>query len=402
MSAATRTVIVGAGFGGIAAARTLRELLPPPHRILVVDWRPEVSLGAGHTWVLTGRRRPEQISRRLSAITRHGLEFRCAEVVGVDPAKRVLEVAGDRVPADALVLAPGARLTLEPLPGAAGVAHQFYELDAALRLGEALDSFAGGRVVMAVIAPPYKCPAAPHEAALLIHERLAKKPGPDRFSLTLLTPEPQPMPVAGPVVGGAVRELYEQRGITALFGTRPVRVHSPSSTPAGSPPSRAIAGELELADGQRMPFDLLIVIPAHVAPAFLRDSGLVGGNGWVAVERSTLATTFDNVWAIGDVTAIPLAGGGMLPKAGVFARAEGEAVARAIAARAQGQATGGDGEAPAFEGKGGCYLETGRGEAAYAEGDFFASPSPVVTLQPASRAGFSGKEKFARDWARWY
>src|SRR5262245_20295301 len=193
MSAATRTVIVGAGFGGIAAARTLRELLPPPHRIQVVDWRPEVSLGAGHTWVLTGRRRPEQVSKRLSAITRHGLEFRCSEVVGVDPAKRVLEVAGDKVPADALVLAPGARLTLEPLPGAAGVAHQFYELDAALRLGGAIDAFGGGRVLLAIITPPYKCPAAPHEAALLIHERLTKKPGPDRFSLTLITPEPQPM-----------------------------------------------------------------------------------------------------------------------------------------------------------------------------------------------------------------
>lgn len=399
MSAGSRTVIVGAGFGGIAAARTLRELLPEPHRILVVDWRPEVSLGAGHTWVLTGRKQPEHVSRRLSAITRHGLEFRCAEVVGLDPAKRVLEVAGDRVPADALVLAPGARLTLEPLPGAAGVAHQFYELDAALRLGGALDTFAGGRVVMSIIAPPYKCPAAPHEAALLIHERLMRRPGPDRFSLSLITPEPQPMPVAGPAVGTAVRELYEQRGITARFGVKPVRVHSPSATPAGSPPSRAVAGELELADGSREPFDLLIVIPAHVAPAFLRESRLLGGNGWVPVARDTLATSFDGVWAIGDVTHVPLNGGGMLPKAGVFARAEGETVARAIAARLLG---GGAAEgAPKFDGRGGCYLETGRGEAALAEGDFFADP-PAVTLHPPSRAGLAGKEKFAKDWARWY
>jgi sulfide:quinone oxidoreductase len=402
MSAASRTVIVGAGFGGIAAARTLRTLLPEPHRIQVVDWRPEVSLGAGHTWVLTGRRRPEQVSRRLSTITRHGLEFRCAEVVGVDPGKRVLEVAGDRVPADALVLAPGARLTLEPLPGAAGVAHQFYELDAALRLGGALDSFAGGRVLMTVIAPPYKCPAAPHEAALLIHERLTRKPGANRFSLSFLTPEPQPMPVAGPTIGAAIRELYEQRGITARFATRPVRVHSPSSTPAGSPPSRAVAGELELADGSREPFDLLIVIPAHTAPAFLRESGLLGGNGWVSVERDSLATPFDGVWAIGDATHVPLSGGGMLPKAGVFARAEGEAVAHSVAARMLGRGAPADGPPVRFAGKGGCYLETGRGEAALAEGEFFAEPAPVVTLQPPSRAGLAGKEKFAKEWARWY
>jgi sulfide:quinone oxidoreductase len=402
MSAASTTVIAGAGFGGIAAARTLRTLLPPPHRIMVVDWRPEVSVGAGYTSVLTGRRRPEQVSRRLSGITRHGLEFRCSELVGVDPEKRVLDIAGDRVRADALVLAPGARLTLEPLPGAAGVAHQFYELDAALRLGGALDAFNGGRVVMTVIAPPYKCPAAPHEAALLIHERLARKPGPDRFSLSFFTSEPQPMPIAGATVSAAVRDLYEQRGIVARFGAKAVRVHSPSATPAGSPPSRAVAGELELADGTREPFDLLIAIPAHVAPAFLREAGLLGGNGWVTVARDTLATSFDSVWAIGDVAHVPLAGGGMLPKAGVFARAQGEAVAHAVAARLLGRGAPSDGPPVRFDGKGGCYLETGRGEAALVEGDFFAEPAPVVTLQPPSRAGLAGKEKFIKDWARWY
>ncbi len=401
MTPASTTVIVGAGFGGIATARRLRSLLPEPHRILVVDRRPEVSLGAGHTWVLTGRRGPEQVSRRLSGLTRHGLEFRCAEVVGVDPAKRILEIAGDRVTADALVLAPGAQLTLEPLPGAAGVAHQFYELEAALRLRDALDAFTGGRVLVAIIAPPYKCPAAPHEAALLIHERLTQRPGPERFSLGIVTPEPQPMPVAGPTVGAAVRELYQQRGITARFGAKPARVHSPTSTPAGSPPSRAVAGELELADGTREPFDLLIVIPAHAAPAFLRESGLLGANGWVPVARDTLATACDGVWAIGDVTHIALAGGGMLPKAGVFARAEGETVARAVAARLLGAAPAGASPEP-FDGRGGCYLETGGGEAAYAEGDFFAEPGPVVTLSPPSRSAFGRKEEFARDWARWY
>ena len=397
MTAPSTTIIVGAGFGGIAAARRLRTLLPEPHRILVVDRRPEVSLGAGHTWVVTGRRRPEQVSRRLSAITRYGLEFRCAEVVGVDPAQRVLEIAGDRVKADALVLSPGAHLTLDPLPGAAGVAHQFYELDGALRLRDALDAFKGGRILIAIIATPYKCPAAPHEAALLLHERLTRRPGPERFSIGLVTPEPQPMPVAGPTVGAAVRELHERRGITARFGAKPARVHASIAISAGSPPSRAVAGELEFADGTREPFDLLIVIPAHTAPTFLRESGLLGPNGWIPVDRGTLATPFEGVWAIGDATTVALAGGGMLPKAGVFARAEGETVAQAIAARLLGQ-----GESQRFDGRGGCYLETAQGEAAYADGQFFAEPMPVVALEPPSRGALGRKEEFARDWGRWY
>lgn len=390
------TVVVGAGFGGAAAAHTLRRLLPKAHRVLVVDRRPEVSLGAGHSWVFTGRRGPEHVTCRLSSLKSHGLEFRCAEVMGVDPAARRVEIAGDRVDADALVLAPGAQLTLDPLPGAAGVAHQFYELDAALRLREALGAFAGGRIVIAILATPYKCPAAPHEAALLMHERLAATVGIGRFSITLVTPEPQPMPVGGPAVGQAVRDLYAARGIMTRFGVKPVRIHAPLATPAGSPPTRAVAGELELSDKSREPFDLLIAVPAHVAPAFLRNSPLLGPNGWIPVDRATLATSFDGVWAIGDVTQVTLANGGMLPKAGVFARAEGITVGHEIAARL------GKGEPAPFDGRGGCYLETGAGEAAYAEGDFFAEPAPAVTLAAPSKAGMQGKSKFADDWRRMY
>jgi sulfide:quinone oxidoreductase len=390
------TVVVGAGFGGAAAATTLRRLLPRQHRVLVVDRRPEVSLGAGHTWVFTGRRGPERVTRRLSSLKRLGLEFRCAEVVGVDPAARRLEIAGDRVDADALVLAPGAHLTLDPLPGAAGVAHQFYELDAALRLREALGAFAGGRIVIAILATPYKCPAAPHEAALLLHERLVGTLGAGRFSIALVTPEPQPMPVGGPAIGQAVRDLHAARGIAARFGVKPVRIHAPLATPAGSPPTRPVAGELELSDGSREPFDLLIAVPAHTAPAFLRNSPLLGPNGWIPVDRATLATSFDGVWAIGDVTHVALANGGMLPKAGVFARAEGIAVANEIAARL------GNGAASPFDGRGGCHLETGGGEAAYAEGEFFAEPAPAVTLAAPGKAGMQGKTKFADEWRRMY
>ena len=396
MSAST-TLVVGAGFGGIAAARRLRTLLPSEHRVLVVDRRSEVTLGAGLTWVLLGRREPKHVTRRLSGLSRHGIEFRCAEVVAVNPASRRVDVAGDRVQADALVLAPGAQLTLEPLPGAAGVAHQFYELDAALRLREALAGFRGGRIVVTVIAPPYKCPAAPHEACLLLYERLTQTLGPGSFTICFVTPEPQPMPVAGATVGATVRALYEERLIRTRFGVKPRRVHSPTATPAGSPPMRPVAGELELSDNSREPFDLLIVVPAHGAPAFLRNTGLLGENGWVTVERGTLATRFENIWAIGDVAHVPLANGGMLPKAGVFARAEGEVVAGAIAARLLGKP-----EAAAFDGRGGCFLETGAGEAAYVEGEFFTEPAPTVTLAAPSKTGLAGKERFAADWRRMY
>jgi sulfide:quinone oxidoreductase len=398
MAPRSTTVIVGAGVGGIIVARRLRKLLPSEHRILVVDRRPEVSYSPSHTWVVIGTRRPEQITRRLSGLTRFGLEFRCAEVVALDPTERTVGVAGDRVRADALVLAPGAQLVPDGPPGVGGVAHQFYDLDAAVRLHAALRALKGGRVLVAIAAPPYRCPAAPHEATLMIHGLLSRRLGKGKASVSIVSPEPQPMPVAGPAVGEAVKGLYQQRGITARFGVKPVRIHSHVSTPAGSPPSQPIAGELELADGSREAFDLLVLIPPHAAPSFLRASGVLAENGWVSVDRRNLRTRFDAVWALGDVTHIPLKNGGMLPKAGVFAEGEAEVVARDVAARLLGR-----GEPGAFDGRGACYLGVSGGVAAFAEGEFFAEPDPQVALEQPSRRRHWDKVLSEWRWKRaWY
>lgn len=396
MPPASTTVIVGAGAGGVVVARRLRRLLGPEHRILVVDHRAEISFPPAYLDVVLGKRRPEQITRQLARLERFGLEFRCAEAVAVDPARRAVEIAGDRVPADAIVLAPGARLAPEKLPGAAGVAHGFYELDAALRLGEALRNFGGGRILVAVASTPYRCPAAPHEAVLVLDHMLRRRGA--SASVSFVTPEPRPLPVAGPTVGSAVLALHAERGITARFGARPVRVHSPTSVPAGTPPSSAVPGELELEDGSREPFDLLVLVPPHAAPGFLATSGLLGQNGWVSVDRATLATSFDGIWAIGDVTHVPLANGGMLPKAAVFARGEGEVVAREIAARLASRA-----ERMAFDGRGGCFLETGGGLAAFAQGEFFAEPDPRVEMSEPSRKVHWRKRLFEWESLRaWY
>ncbi|MFQ6019987.1 MAG: FAD-dependent oxidoreductase, partial [Dehalococcoidia bacterium] len=156
-------------------------------------------------------------------------------------------------------------------------------------------------------------------------------------------------------------------------------------------------GALSFRDGTDARYDLLIAVPGHKSSQVVKDAGLVKKGEWVSVDRETLATAFDGVYAIGDVTAIPLANGLMLPKAGVFAHGEAEVVARNIAAEVNGSRRW------SFGGEGACFLEAGYGKAAYAVGKFFAEPEPQVKLRNPSPWWHWAKRGYERLWLRrWF
>jgi len=182
-----------------------------------------------------------------------------------------------------------------------------------------------------------------------------------RTEIAIHAAEPAPMPVAGPVAGGQIKMMLERKGI-AYFPQRQV--------------IRVEASVLHFSEGQPAAFDLLLYVPPHRAPAVVRDAGLCGESGWVPVDRDTLATKFAKVWAIGDVTAIPLKMGRPLPKAGVFAGRQAEGVAKNVAAAWSGQAA-----TARFDGHGACFLETGSGMAGMGSGNFYAEPLPDVRMR---------------------
>jgi sulfide:quinone oxidoreductase len=146
-------------------------------------------------------------------------------------------------------------------------------------------------------------------------------------------------------------------------------------------------------------YDLLVAIPPHRGPRLVREAGLANEAGWVPVDRRTLATAHENVYAIGDVTAIPIPGRWkadvplMLPKAGVFAHEQARVVAQRIAAGILGV-----GAAQDFCGDGYCMIEAGEDLAGFAFGNFFAEPSPEIRLQRVGRAWHLGKVLFERWW----
>ncbi|MHB8459052.1 MAG: NAD(P)/FAD-dependent oxidoreductase [Candidatus Limnocylindrales bacterium] len=372
-------LVLGGGIGGAAAANDLRARLSRQHRVVVVDRDADQVFAPSLLWLMVGRRRPAAISRPLAKMLRPGIEVVRSHVRGLDPVARRVSTDAGEFTGDAIVVALGAELAPEAIPGYADAAHDFFTLEGAGRFANALAGFSGGRVVVAVSGLPFKCPAAPYEAAFLIDADLRRRGLRDRSTIELHTPEPAPMPVAGPVLGRAVVDLLTERGIR-YFSGHPIEAYD------GAP------RQVRFTDGSVAGYDLLVAVPPHRPPAVVATSGLAGPTGWIPVDRETLETSAPNVFAIGDVTAITLANGKLLPKDGVFAHAEAEVAAAQIGSRIEG------GPAGRFDGHGYSWVELGAGVAGFAAGDFFADPEPAVALRRPGRTWHAGKVLFERYW----
>ncbi|MDP3213991.1 MAG: FAD/NAD(P)-binding oxidoreductase [Deltaproteobacteria bacterium] len=380
MSARKTIVILGAGVGGVVAARALRKLLPREHRVVLVDREREHLFAPSLLWLMVGDRDAASIKRPLKGIERKGIEVRLGEVEKIDPEARRVTVAGEALDADYLIVTLGAELAPELVPGLTDAGHNFYTLAGAESLRASLDATRKGRIVVLTAAPAYKCPAAPYEGALLIDAYLRKRGLREAVTIDVYAAEPGPMGVAGPEMSGAVKQLLEARGIPYH------PEHQVTSVDAA-------ARRLAFANGAAADFDLLAYVPPHRAPRVVRESPLASETGWVSVDRHTLETRFPGVYALGDVVSIPLKLGKPLPKAGVFAHGQAEVVAKNIAAAVLGR-----GATERFNGHGECFLETGNGEAGLGGGDFYAEPKPTVKVRTPSWRWHLGKVLFEKSW----
>lgn len=379
---ATKTALVlGGGVGGLVAANRLRKHLSTQHRVVLIDREPNHLFQPSLLWLAIGDREPGRIQRPLARLRRKGIEVLEAEITHIDPQSRAVRLGGHEITGDALIVSLGADLAPDSVPGLAGAGYDLYTLEGATGIRDALAAFRSGRVVVLTAAPAYKCPAAPYEAAMLIDYALRRRGVRDRVQIEMYTAEPGPMGVLGPQVSAAVRRLVESKGI----GYHPE--HQVTSVDS----SRRLA----FSNGASVDFDLLVYVPPHRAPVAVRDSGLLAESGWISVDRGTFETRFAGVYAIGDVTSVPLAMGKPLPKAGVFAHAGAEVVAANIARNWMSRGTH-----RVFQGQGQCFLETGDGRAGIGAGNFYAEPTPQVQLRGPSRWWHWGKVLFERRWFR--
>lgn len=366
-----RVLILGGGFGGIATARRLKQKLDEKDEVILVDRRDYFMVGFRKTWALTGQSALEDGQRSLDSLTSLGVRVMRDAVTRIDPASRTAWMGDQRLSADALVVALGAELAPENIPGFQQHAYNVYDPQDIPRAAQALKDFEGGTLLIGVFGVPYKCPPAPYEMALLIREALEERGV--KAEIEVFTPQPVSMPLLGQTGCDIIESRLADSGITFLPNRKATGIE---------------AGEVMFAN-ERRKFDLLFGIPPHRPPAVVRESGLVSDSGWVSVNSRTLETPFPGVYAIGDVVQIAMGNGKPLPKAGVFAEAMGETVADRITATFAGR----EPEA-AFQGEGGCYLEVGSGQAMMVRGHFLAVPEPEITLTDASAQYLEEKRAF--------
>lgn len=372
-----RIVVLGAGFGGLELASTLASDLHGEVDVVLVDRGEGFVFGFSKLDVMFGRTTPEHVLHRYEDLAHPGVTFVRSEVLAIDPLRRHVTLADRDLDADVLVVALGADLDPAATPGLLEGGHEFYSADGAFAARDVLADFDGGRVVVAVTSTPFKCPPAPSETALLVHDLLARRGLLDRSSVSLVMPLPTPVPPA-PDASKAILAVFDERGI-GWYPQRLVRRVDPDRRVAVT------------AEGEQIPFDLFLGAPRHVAPRVVVDAGLTV-DGWIPVDPATLATRFPDVYAVGDVTGVGT------PKAGVFAEGQAATVARGLVERVRG--TGGR---PTYDGVGVCYLELGGDEVARVEVTFVPGRAPFGHFENASLQLARDKAAFGADRARrWF
>jgi len=374
-----RVLVLGGGFGGIATAIALRSNLEPADEVVLVERRPSFVMGLRKNWGLVRASTLTEGERSLAALGERGIEVVAGTIDAIRPDAHEAQVDGRSIAADALVVALGAERDPGRVPGFREHAIDVYDEGSNESGATAIDAFTGGRVVIGIFGVPYPCPPGPYELALLLGERLAARGVPG--GIFVFTPQAGSLPVLGDAGCAAFDGRLANDGITLR----------PKTSATAVEPGVVVAADT------RIPFDLLLGVPPHRVPEVVTMAGLAEPGAWVKVDPATLETRFPGVYAIGDVTAIPLASGMPLPKAGVFAHAQGDVAAARIVDQLAGRTP-----TATFDGHGMCFLETGHGRATMVRGNFYASP-PDVALAEATEEHLAAKHAFESDrLAAWF
>jgi sulfide:quinone oxidoreductase len=372
----SRVLVLGAGFGGMELSTLLSEALGETADVTVIEKSDAFIFGYSKIDVMFGRATPEAVRLPYRNFVKPGVRFVQETITAIDPAARRVSTTGGTHEADFLVVALGTDFDLAATPGLAEDGNEFYSVAGASRAREVLPAFSKGPAVVGVSGFPFKCPPAPSECALMLHDYLTKRGVRGACEITLVLPLSSPMPASADLSRDLVA-AFAETGIRLLLG-RSVRTLEPGRKTA------------VLDDGTELSYALYLGIPKHQVPQPVLASGLAE-NGWVPITLRTMETHFPDVYAIGDMAATGL------PKAGSFAESAARAAASSILAKLKG------GEATPNSGTGSCLVEFGDGRIGWADLDFLTGPKLTSIYHAPSVAGRAHKVQFgAMRRARWF
>ena len=370
-------VILGGGFGGLAAANELRNSLSTSQvKITIIDKKDWFMVGFAKLWIMTGTRTFDDSIGSLNELSKKGIDFLKDEIVKIDLENKKVETKSQDISYDFLIISLGSVLAPEKIPGLVQNGFNLYDHEKLSEIHEKLKTLDSGKIAISIMGMPYKCPPAPFEASLLIDSMLRKLGKRDSIQIDFYSPAPITLPAAGPEVSKQILELINSEKIVFHESCKIKSVENK---------------KMIFENGQEADFDLLLAVPPHIAPKVIYEAGLAKDSGFIKINRDC-KTSFDNVFAIGDVTSLPVGEKLAVPKAGVFAEGEGLTVAKNIVSKIQSKE-----ESELFDGKGGCFIESGRDTASLIEVDMFTNSTPSTGITESTSENLSKKLEFEKE-----
>jgi sulfide:quinone oxidoreductase len=371
-----RIVVLGAGFGGLELSSILSEAIGDNLDLTLIDKNDTFFFGYSKLDVMFGRKTSDAVRIAYRNIVKPGVTFRQETITSIDPETRSVTTDQGTYDADVLIIALGADYDLNATPGLIEGGNEFYSFAGAERLREVIPAFSKGHAIVGVTSTPFKCPPAPSEAALLLHDYLTTRGVRDACEISLVMPFGIPIPPS----------LATSKALLSAFAERDI-TFVPDRLVRALDPQRRIA---ILDDQSEMPYDLFLGVPKHRVPDVVAASGMTY-DGWIPVNPDDLTTEYPGVYAIGDVTSVGT------PKAGMFAEGAARTVAAKIIADVQG------GEQPdIYRGIGSCYVEFGADLVGRVDVEFLAGPPTGSFMDPSVELAAEKQHFGSSRRARWF
>ncbi len=376
MSNIPHVVILGGGFGGLSAANEIRNSLDSSKvKITIIDKKDWFMVGFAKLWIMNGTRTFENSIGSLNELPKKQINFIKDEIIEINPENNFIRTKSENISFDFLIISMGAVLAPEKIPGLVENGFNLYDHNQLDKIHQKLNKIENGKIAIVIMGMPYKCPPAPFEASLLIDSMLRKRGIRDSVQIDFYSPAPITLPAAGPEVSKQILDLVNSEKI--IF-------HN-------SKKIKCVESKKLIFENDEANFDILLAIPPHVAPKVIYDSNLAKEPGFIPIDRDC-KTPYQNIFAVGDVTSLVVIDSMTVPKAGIFAEGEGITVAKNIISKLESKET-----SVLFDGKGGCFLESGKDTASILEVDMFTDPKPSTHLTEPTSDNFSKKLDFEKE-----
>jgi sulfide:quinone oxidoreductase len=369
-------LILGGGFGGLAAANEIRKNLPASQiKITVVDKKDWFMVGFAKLWIINGTRTFENSIGSLNELRKKEINFIKEEITKINLHNKNIEIGNGILSYDFLIIAMGAVLAPEKIPWLSENGMNLYDHNQLTEIHNKIKKIKSGKIAISIMGMPYKCPPAPFEASLLIDSMLRQEEVRNSIEIHLYSPAPITLPVAGIEISQQILNLINSENIIFHDSCKIKSVEK---------------NKLIFQNGEAE-FDLLLAIPPHIAPKVIYESGLAKEGGFILIDREC-KTPFEDVYAVGDVTTLAVNETASVPKAGIFAEGEAITVAQNIISKIESK-----NEFSLFDGKGGCFIESGRNTASLIEVDMFSEPKPSTNLTESTAKHLDEKLQFEKE-----